>query len=121
MFCNSNLMEQRHPERTSPDYTSLYCTLNYFVIPTNGNLVMTTFFNQTQSDSDPSNALWACITVKKPSSSIWLGHNAPVVKSEPKGVSAVFVDGGAMWVNRSGLKLIWVGNSSFETYVPVRN
>ena len=121
-FCNSELISVRGPQTSQGgyDYRSTFCTLNYYLIPSNGNLLDSEFRNEMLTNSDNDNALWSCMTLKKPSGSVWLAHGSAANTSTPRGSSVVYVDGGAKWMRKNTFKLLWVGNNSFETYVPIR-
>jgi prepilin-type N-terminal cleavage/methylation domain-containing protein len=118
MFCDSTLMSARNPN--SFQYDVRYCTLSYYQIPDNGNLVTPYFDNSSFSVATPSNALWSCMTIFKPAGSIWLGHNSPVSQKESDGASTVFVDGSGKWVRESSYELLWIGNQSSQYYQPMQ-
>ena len=73
MFCDSTLLEKRSPTNFS-GYDSLYCTLNYYLIPGSGTLVDPAFVNYSFASAEPDNALWSCMILYKPGSNQWMGH-----------------------------------------------
>lgn len=129
LFCDSSLMPYRGPDNPyysnyTNDHTSQgsnNCTLNYYVIPSGaGTLVDADFFNtSTTSQSNSDNALWSCMILNKPGQ-YWLGHDAGETQNKPIGASTVFVDGGAQWVRNSSFKMIYVGASSYQNFIPQR-
>jgi prepilin-type N-terminal cleavage/methylation domain-containing protein len=119
MFCDSSLLTVRAPGVFS-GYDDLYCTLSYYLLPTNGNVWETGFDNSTLAQADPANAIWSCMMLKKPSESTWLGHNAPSTEKKFDGASSVFMDGSAKWAKAPTCTLLWTGGGGFEFYRPVR-
>lgn len=119
MFCDSSLFTVRAPG-VFAGYDNIYCTLNYYLIPTSGTLVDTTFQNYSFASAEPDNALWSCMICYKPGGNVWLGHNAPDSSKKSDGASTVFVDGAAKWIYESSYKLLWTGDAGFQFYRPVR-
>lgn len=119
MFCDSTLLNVRDPDNFS-GYDNRYCTLNYYVLPTSGNLLQVDFQNERLSTADPKNALWSCMTLYKSTANEWLGHNAPASARKTDGASTVFVGGDAKWVRESSYEILWIGGNGFEFYEPVR-
>ena len=119
MFCDSSLMKVRAPG-TFAGYDIQYCTLNYFLIPSSGNLLDADFNNDSLLVASPDNAMWSCMNLRKPTGMVWLGHDSPNTQEKPEGASTVFMDGGAQWKSQSSTKLLWTGSQSFEFFVPIR-
>ena len=116
-FCESNLMDVRGPETAPFDYRSRYCTLNYYIIPSGGNLLDAAFNYDSVYKAVPKNALWSCMSLRV--STYWFGHNAPVEEILPEGCSTVFVDGSGRWINQGAMELLWT-KAGRDWFVPVR-
>lgn len=116
-FCDSNLMDVRGPDNAPYDYKKTYCTLNYFIMPSGGSLLDSTFDYNSMYKAVPNNALWSCMSLRV--STYWFGHNAPVEEIEPEGCSTAFVDGSGRWIHQKSMDLLW-SVAGREWFVPVR-
>lgn len=116
-FCESNLLDVRGPENAPFDYRSLYCTLNYYIIPSGGNLFDPSFNYDSIYNAVPDNALWSCMSLRV--STYWFGHNAPVEEIEPEGCSTAYVDGSGRWIHQKSMELLW-SKAGRDWFVPVR-
>ena len=117
MFCDSTLYDARNPD-TFSGYDSLYCTLNYYLIPGSGTLVDSEFVSTSFTNTKPEYALWSCMILYKPGGNVWLGHNAPGTERQTDGASTVFTDGSGGWFRDSSYKMLWTGAQGFQFYRP---
>jgi len=78
MFCPSRLIEQRHPERVSPNYVDLHVTYQYNNMPSediNGVWAVTEPNLEKTVSFDRRYGLWSCLTLDVVTSRVWFGHN----------------------------------------------
>ena len=118
LFCDSTLLNIRNSSvdqyvNNHDGQSANYGTINYFLIPTIGNLLDSDFDNTTLSVADSENALWSCMTLDK-SPTKYMGHNATETAEKFDGSSTSYIDGSAKWIRDSSCRKIFVsGQLSF--------
>ncbi|MCM8528952.1 MAG: prepilin-type N-terminal cleavage/methylation domain-containing protein [Lentisphaeraceae bacterium] len=103
-FCSSRLMEIRNTDSSS--YTNNHTsgsynlgTVNYYVIPPNGSLLVPGFKNSNTMETSPDNALWSCMSLKQ-STGMYMGHDGLETSSWFIGASTSYTDGSAQFVRQ---------------------
>lgn len=103
-FCSSRLMEIRNTNSSS--YTNNNAvgsynlgTVNYYVIPPAGSLLVPDFKNSNTMETSPENALWSCMSLKQ-NTGKYMGHDGLETTSWFVGASTSYTDGSALFIRK---------------------